>query len=42
MRNNGSWIEPTIKVLFTICAVLAIAGLVIGAVVGYHFLTKYW
>jgi hypothetical protein len=42
MRDNGSWIEPTVKVIFVVSAVLAIVGLIIGAVVGYHFLAKFW
>jgi hypothetical protein len=42
MRNNGNWIEPAIKVIFTVTAILVVAALVIGSYVGYHFLQRVW
>jgi len=38
MRELDTWIEPTIRIMLIVCAILAVAGIVTVA----HFVLKFW
>lgn len=42
MREQNNWIEPAVKAIIGVCAVLAVVALIIGSIVGYHFIAKFW